>query len=76
MNIDKVHLRHVMLYEFRKGINVAAAVKNIQDVYQDQAPAKRTVEKWFAKFRRGEFNLEDDEGDALSLVGLQGHNLF
>lgn len=60
MSIDKVHLRHVMLYEFRKGINVAAAVKNIQDVYQDQAPAKRTVEKWFAKFRRGEFNLEDE----------------
>ena len=54
-----MHLRHVMLYEFRKGINVVAAVKNIQDVYQDQAPAKRTVEKWFVKFRRREFNLED-----------------
>ena len=60
MSVDKVHLRHVMLYEFRKGINDAAAIKNIQEVYQDQAPAKRTVEKWFAKFRRGEFNLEDE----------------
>lgn len=59
MSVDKVHLRHVMLYEFRKGTNVAAAVKNIQDVYQDQAPAKRTVEKWFARFRRGKFNLKD-----------------
>lgn len=60
MNIDKVNLRHVMLYEFRKGITVSAALKNIQNVYQDQAPGKRTVEKWFAKFRRGEFNLQDE----------------
>ena len=57
MDIDKVHLGHVMLYDFRKGINVVAAVKKIQDVYQDHAPAKRTVEKWFAQFQRGEFNL-------------------
>ena len=60
MSVDKVHLRHVMLYEFLKGINIAAAIKNIQEVYQNQAPAKRTVEKWFAKFHRGEFNLEDE----------------
>ena len=57
MSVDKVHLLHVKLYEFRKGINVAAAVKNIQEVYQDQVPAKLIVEKWFAKFLRGEFNL-------------------
>ena len=49
MSVDKVHLLHVMLYEFRKGINVAAAIKNIQEVYQDQAPAKRTVGKMVCK---------------------------
>lgn len=60
MDKEKLHFRHVMLYEFRKGITVGTATKNIQDVYLDRAPALRTVKKWFAKFRRGDFNLEDE----------------
>ena len=28
--------------------------------YSDFAPAKSTVEKWFAKFKRGEMSTEDD----------------
>ena len=28
--------------------------------YTDFAPAKSTVEKWFAKFKRGEMSTEDD----------------
>ena len=28
--------------------------------YSDSAPGKSTVEKWFAKFKRGEMNTEDD----------------
>lgn len=59
MNVDKVHLRHIMLYEFRSGVTVAEAVRNLRKVYKDQAPSKRTVEKWFARFRRGEIHLED-----------------
>jgi len=58
MDKEKLHFRHVMLYEFRKGIIVGAATKNIQKVYLDRA--LRTVKKWFAKFRRGDFNLEDE----------------
>ena len=29
--------------------------------YSDFAPAKSTVEKWFAKFKRGEMSTEDDD---------------
>jgi hypothetical protein len=28
--------------------------------YSDSAPVKSTVEKWFAKFKRGEMIIEDD----------------
>ena len=45
MNKEKLHLRHVMLYEFRKGVTIDTVVKNIQDVYQDRAPANRIVKK-------------------------------
>lgn len=54
-----MHLRHVMLYEFRKGVSVGIAQKNIQTVYLDRAPALRTVKKWFGRFRNGDFNMED-----------------
>jgi [histone H3]-lysine36 N-dimethyltransferase SETMAR len=59
MDKEKLHFRHVMLYEFRKRITVGAATKNIQKVYLDRAPALRTVKKWFAKFHRGDFNIKD-----------------
>ncbi|XP_077291831.1 histone-lysine N-methyltransferase SETMAR-like [Arctopsyche grandis] len=59
MENEKIHLRHVMLYEFRKGVSVGTAQKNIQEVYLDHAPALRTVKKWFCKFRNGDFNMED-----------------
>ena len=60
MDKEKLHFRHVMLYEFRKEIKkkIGAVTKNIQEVYLDYAPALRTVKKWFAKFR-GDFNFED-----------------
>lgn len=59
MENEKIHLRHVMLYEFRKGVSVGTAQKNIQDVYLDCAPALRTVKKWFSRFRNGDFNMDD-----------------
>ena len=42
MSVNKVHLRHFMVNEFLKEINIVAAIKNIQNVYQDQTPAKQT----------------------------------
>lgn len=60
MDKEKLHFRHVMLYEFRKRITVGAATKNIQNVYLDRAPALRMIKKWFAKFHRGDFILEDE----------------
>ncbi|XP_055698617.1 histone-lysine N-methyltransferase SETMAR-like [Phlebotomus papatasi] len=59
MDNEKQHIHHIMLYEFRKGKTVGAATKDIRKVYLDRAPGLRTVTKWFAKFRSGDFNLED-----------------
>lgn len=40
--------------KFREGVTVETAVKNIQDIYQDDAPVLRE-EEWFAKF--GQFPI-------------------
>jgi hypothetical protein len=32
----------------------------LHKLYLDTAPLKSTVEKWFAKFKRGEMSIDDD----------------
>ena len=61
MSSEKVHLRHCMLYEFRKGQSATQAVANINEVYGPDAVKVRIAQYWFSKFRDGNFNLEDAE---------------
>lgn len=59
MENEEVHFRHVMAYEFRKGISVEDAHKNIAEVYLDRTPSIQTIQNWFTRFRKGDFSLED-----------------
>lgn len=56
-----MHFRHLMLFFYRKGKNATQATNKICAVYGEGALAERTVRKWFAKFRAGDFNLKDQE---------------
>jgi hypothetical protein len=49
-----------MLYEYRKGKSVAQATRDIRSTYGDEALVERTCQKWFAKFRTGNFGLDDE----------------
>ena len=60
MYFDNTHLRHVMLYEYRKGKSAAQATRDIRSTYGDEALVERTCQKWFAKFRTGNFGLDDE----------------
>ena len=59
MEADKNHLRHIMLYAFRKNDNSAVALENVRAVYPNSL-SKATVKRWFARFRSGDFSLEDE----------------
>ena len=61
MEKNKVHFRHLMLFFYRKGKNATQAANKICAVYSKSAVAQRTVRKWFARFKAGDFNLEDQE---------------
>ena len=56
-----MHFRHLMLFFYRKGKNATQAANKICVVYGEDAVAERTVRKWFARFKTGDFNLEDQE---------------
>jgi [histone H3]-lysine36 N-dimethyltransferase SETMAR len=62
MQVSKVHLRHVMLYEYNKGNNATKATNNIQKIYGASALNVRKCQRWFSRFRSGHYDLEDFKG--------------
>ena len=48
-----------MLYYFKKGKNATETQEKICTVYREEAVTDRTCQKWFAKFRAGDFSLDD-----------------
>lgn len=55
---EEVHIRHCMLFEFRKGSNATVATKNICSVYPNALDVRK-CQRWFSKFKSGNFNLSD-----------------
>ena len=59
MEENKPHFQHIMLYYFKKGKNATETQEKICTVYGEEAVTDRTCQKWFAKFRAGDFSLDD-----------------
>ena len=59
MEEKKQHFQHIMLYYFKKGKNTTETQKKICAVYREGAVTDWTCQKWFAKFRVGDFSLDD-----------------
>ncbi|GFV79187.1 histone-lysine N-methyltransferase SETMAR [Trichonephila clavipes] len=59
MESDKHHFRHILLFYYRKGKNAVQARKKLTDVYGEGLLTVRQCQKWFAKFRSGNFDVED-----------------
>ena len=55
----KQRFQHIMLYYFKKSKNASEMQKKICAVYGEGSVTDRTCQKWFAKFRAGDFLLDD-----------------
>lgn len=58
---DKVFLRGVLLHYFNMNKSAAEAHRILVDVYSEHALAEQTCRKWFARFKAGDFDLDDKE---------------
>lgn len=59
MATDKVHLRHCLLYEYQKNTKAEEACQNLCKVFGEDAVSVRQCYRWFARFAKGDFGLED-----------------
>lgn len=47
-----MYLRHIILFKFRKHVNVSAAIHSICKIYKDTVLITKTVRKWLEDKRR------------------------
>ncbi|GFV55827.1 histone-lysine N-methyltransferase SETMAR [Trichonephila clavipes] len=59
MESDKQHFRHFLLFYYKKGKKAVQARKKLTDVYGEGVLTVRQCQNWFAKFRSGNFDIED-----------------
>ena len=58
---EKVFLRGVLLHYFNMKKTAAKSHRILVEVYGEHALAERTCQKWFTRFKSGDFGLEDEE---------------
>ena len=58
---EKVFLREVLLHYFNMNKTAAESHRILVQDYGGHALAERTCPKWFARFKSGDFGLEDEE---------------
>ena len=54
---EKVFLRGVLLYYFNMKETATGSHRILVEVYGEHALAERTCQKWFARFKSGDFGL-------------------
>jgi len=67
MEVTKEHIRRILLYEFNKDNNATESARNIKVIYGDRTISVSQCQRWFQKFRAGNYSLEDESRSGKSV---------
>jgi len=59
IEINKEKIRYILQYHYDKGKNVVQACEKICAIYGEDTLSKSAAQKWFVRFRAGNFNIKD-----------------
>ena len=65
----KQHVWYIVLYNLQKGKNTTETHKKVCAAHGEGAVTDRTCQKWFAKFRAGDFSLDDAPWSGMPVEG-------
>ena len=60
MNDEKLKFRAAILYEYKKGTNVAETLRNLHSVFGPDCIKKSLLYSWFKRFDSGSTSIEDE----------------
>ncbi|XP_050450395.1 histone-lysine N-methyltransferase SETMAR-like [Cataglyphis hispanica] len=58
--MNSTDIRVIFLYEYKLGNNAAKAARNINQAFGENTVNDRKVQRWFEKFRSGDFSLQNE----------------
>lgn len=58
MDVSEEHLRHIMLYEFKRGNTAVMATKSICSIYDHGILNIRKCQRWLKKFKNRNLDLK------------------
>ena len=59
MELNRVHFRAIIFYNFRRGLTQQQCMDELKYLYGDEAPSYGTVKNWYNEFNRGRRSLND-----------------
>ena len=70
MEYNRENFRAIIFYNFRRGLTQQQCIDELKSVFDDKAPSKTRVYRWYGEFNRGRSSLQDEfrEGRRKSVV--------
>lgn len=68
MNTDNICIRSIILYEYKKGTTARKCSLNINEAFQKELVTPRTCQRWYSKFRSGDYDLQNLPGRGRQFV--------
>ena len=65
MVLNGEHFRAIIFYNFRRGLTQQQCIDEFNSIFNDEAPSRISVYRWYGEFNRGRSSLENEFHEGL-----------
>ena len=60
MELNREHFRAIIFYSFRFGLTQQQSIDELNSIFDNEAPSRTSVYRWYSEFNRGCSSLQDN----------------